>query len=191
MNKNNFFKEELNYIKNNKIREYAEKAINELPDYFFEIPASSTGKYHPDYSQGNGGLVRHVKACVRFGVECFRLEWYSDFSETDKDLMVVAWLLHDGWKSGKEKQQYTVADHPIVAINELKSNKNLEGILPEDYLNIIYDNIETHMGSWRFDKSGKAFAPSPQTKMQKLIHFVDYVCSRKMFEVNFDCIPER
>ena len=159
MNKLDFFKEEINYIKDKNIREYAEKAINNLPDYFFEIPASSTGKYHPDYSQGNGGLVRHVKACVRFGVECFRLEWYSDFSEIDRDLMIVSWLLHDGWKSGAEKQQYTVADHPIVAINQLDSNQELSKILPKEYLDAIYANIQTHMGSWRFDKDGKPFAP--------------------------------
>ena len=30
-----------------------------VPDYFWVMPASSTGKYHPDQDAGVGGLVRH------------------------------------------------------------------------------------------------------------------------------------
>ena len=34
------------------------------PEYFWYVPASSTGKYHPDFAQGEGGLIRHTKAAV-------------------------------------------------------------------------------------------------------------------------------
>ena len=67
--KSDVFKTELNYIKDSEIREKAIKAINLLPDYFFEVPASSTGKYHPTFSQGEGGLVRHTKAAVNIANE--------------------------------------------------------------------------------------------------------------------------
>ena len=43
--------------------------IDSLPDYFFEVAAASTGKYHPKYAQGEGGLVRHTKAAVKIAYE--------------------------------------------------------------------------------------------------------------------------
>ena len=60
------FKPELGTIKSQVYSDFAEAAIISLPDYFFEIPASSTGKYHPSYALGTGGLVRHTKAAVLF-----------------------------------------------------------------------------------------------------------------------------
>ena len=76
MDRLEIFKTELNYIKNPKIKEFTEKVLLEVPDYFFQIGASSTGKYHPSYTLGEGGLVNHTKAAVRIVIELFKI---SDF----------------------------------------------------------------------------------------------------------------
>ena len=73
----NMFQREINYIKTERYRENIKKLISCLPDYFFEIPASSTGKYHPNYALGEGGLVRHTKVAVRIAYELFF--WISTF----------------------------------------------------------------------------------------------------------------
>ena len=65
MNKTEVFKKEINYVKDENLRSDLKILIELLPDYFFEVPASSTGKYHPDFALGDGGLVRHTKAAVR------------------------------------------------------------------------------------------------------------------------------
>ena len=49
------FKKELAYIKDEKIRNSLILILEELPDYWFSVPASSTGKYHPKYALGEGG----------------------------------------------------------------------------------------------------------------------------------------
>ena len=67
--KSDVFKTELNFIKDNRIKESTKIILELLPNYFYEIPASSTGKYHPEFSLGTGGLVRHVKVAVRFAKE--------------------------------------------------------------------------------------------------------------------------
>lgn len=59
------FNTELNYIKNDRIRSSMEVLISKIPDYFYKEAASSTGKYHPAFSQGEGGLLRHTKAAVK------------------------------------------------------------------------------------------------------------------------------
>ena len=42
-------KTEINYVKDAERRKDLKTLIGLLPDYFFEIPASSTGKYHPSF----------------------------------------------------------------------------------------------------------------------------------------------
>ena len=50
MNKSLVFEKEFNYIKNPKYVENVKILIDLLPDYFFKVAASSTGKYHPSFS---------------------------------------------------------------------------------------------------------------------------------------------
>ena len=40
------FKTEIGYIKDVNLRKDLRKLISMLPDYFFKVPAASTGKYH-------------------------------------------------------------------------------------------------------------------------------------------------
>ena len=63
------FENELNLIQDERLKENAKIILNNLPDYFYKIQAASTGKYHPKYALGDGGLVRHTKAAVRFAYE--------------------------------------------------------------------------------------------------------------------------
>ena len=62
MNKVEKFEDVLQYIKDQTLKADACYLIDGLPDYFFEVPASSTGKYHPSYALGEGGLTREVRA---------------------------------------------------------------------------------------------------------------------------------
>ena len=70
--KSTIFNNELELIKNDRLRKSCEVLLNELPDYFYEIPASSTGKYHPKFALGEGGLVRHTKVAVRIAYEIIK-----------------------------------------------------------------------------------------------------------------------
>ena len=180
------FKKELNYIKNNKYKEEAKKLIELLPDYFFEIPASSTGKYHPNFAQGEGGLVRHTKVAVRM---CYELGnnnsiGYS-FTSDEKDLMIIALIMHDGLKSGIPKEKYTRVDHPILAANLIRENKeNLK--LTKGEIEFIAQAIETHMGEWNTDFNGNEVLPLPKNKYQRFVHMCDFLASKKFIEVPFE-----
>ena len=58
MDRLEIFKTELAYIKNPKIREFTEKVLIKVPEYFFTIPASSTNKYHPSFSLGRWEFIK-------------------------------------------------------------------------------------------------------------------------------------
>ena len=180
------FKEELGCIKDNKIKEFAEEAVKILPDYFFTMPASTTGKYHPDYTLGEGGLLRHTRSAIRFLMELSRNKIFS-FTDEEFDLGIVALILHDGWKLGEAKTSYSVANHPEFAKNVLETSIELVGIITDEQFKIMTDLIWTHMGQWNMDwKSKKEILPIPATPLQELVHLCDYLASRKCIVMDFD-----
>lgn len=101
--------QEIDRIQNTQLRETLIAYFNHVvPDYFWTIPSSSSGKYHSSFDSGEGGLVRHTKMCVLVAEELLRLE---EFNKIDPDCMYAAMLLHDSFKHGKDGRHYR-ADHP-------------------------------------------------------------------------------
>lgn len=183
-NKEDAFTVELERIQDEKIRESTQTILNMLPDYFYEIPASSTGKYHPGFSLGDGGLVRHVKAASRIAEEMFRDEVFGQYDSHTQDLIRMAILLHDGFKSGMTNTGHTCNEHPILMSNFIRDNKDKLSISEQD-ANFVAGLILSHMGPWNKDKAGNEIMPRPETKEELLVHLCDYMASRKIFDVTF------
>ncbi len=186
MNKVEVFKVEFGYINDERYAIDAKYLVDSLPDYFFEVPASSTGKYHPKYALGEGGLVRHTKAAVRMAYELLSDPVIGGkYTSREKDLMIIALILHDGLKSGKEKSQYTKVEHPLLASEHIKDNMDNLSMNDED-IEFVCDVIESHMGPWNKDFDGNEVLPLPKTKYQNFVHMCDYLASRKFINVEFD-----
>lgn len=186
MNREEVFKNELEYIKSNKIRNACLEIIKLLPDYFFEIPASSTGKYHPEYALGDGGLLRHTKAAVRIGYELLQDPSIGDkYTSEEKDMMLMALLLHDGLKSGMPKEKYTRFDHPLLICDLIMDSEEVLGLEVEE-IEFICDAIKTHMGNWTTDYNGVEVLEKPKTKYQNFVHMCDFLASKKFLNIPFD-----
>ena len=186
MNKKEIFYDEINYIKDESLRKSLGKLIELLPDYFFKEPAASTGKYHPKYAQGEGGLHRHTKAAVRIGYELLQdLSISNKYTDHEKDLMLMALLLHDGFKKGLVEERYTRFDHPLIAAKIILDNASEVGLSKED-ATFISDAIKTHMGDYTVDYSGNEVLEKPHTKYQNFVHMCDYLASRKCLILPFD-----
>ena len=193
MDRLNIFKTELSYIINPKIKEFTVKAINNLPEYFFSVPASSSGKYHSLVCLGEGGLVRHTKMNVRFAVELLNLEMMNKYTEDEKDVIISALILHDGVKHGLNHSKYSIANHPTIMSEFIKGNKELCDVLPKEILHIILGCIETHMGEFNKDyKTKREILPKPHGKLQNLVHICDILGSRRYIkDFDFDVKVER
>lgn len=177
---------ELGYLKIAKVKNACLEVIKLLPDYFFVVLASSTGKYHPDYALGDGGLLRHSKAAIRIGYELLSDPAIGDkYTELEKDLMLMALLIHDGLKSGLEKEKYTRFDHPLLMADFLMDNEEVLGLEVEE-IEFLGDVIKTHMGPWTKDYSGNDVLEKPKTKYQNFVHMCDFLASRKCILVPFD-----
>ena len=154
MNIEELFKDELNYIKSEDLKKSLVVILKSLPDYWYSVPASSTGKYHPEYALGEGGLLRHSKAAMRIGYELLSDPVIGEkYNEHEKDLLLISLLVHDGLKSGNPKEKYTRFDHPILMANYILENKDRIGLCEED-AKLCADVIKTHMGYWTTDYNG-------------------------------------
>ena len=179
------FNKEISYIKNERIKRSLIIFLDKLPSYFYEIPASSTGKYHPDFALGKSGLVRHTKVAVRIAVELFNNPSLTNFKNDEKDLLIFSLIIHDGLKDGFIKGEYTVFEHPILISNFIKECKNdLE--LKDKEIDFISDVVITHMGPWTKNYKGEEVLTPPKSKYQKFVHMCDYLASRKFLDVKFD-----
>ena len=114
MEKVDYFNKEYTYIKDDKKREDLKYLVSNLPDYFFNIPASSSGKYHPDFARSEHGLVKHTKVAVRIAKELLDNPGLNDFNDNEKDIIIMALILHDGFKSGKVQEKHTKFEHPLI-----------------------------------------------------------------------------
>ncbi len=187
MDKISYFNKEYTYIKDDKIREDLKYLVSDLPDYFFEIEASSTGKYHPKFASGKNGLVRHTKVAVRIAYELMNNPALNNFTNREKDLVIMALLLHDGLKCGTIKEKYTRFDHPLLASSFIKEHKDKLSLSDED-VDFVTSIISTHMGNWNTDYNGNEVLPKPKNKYQRFVHMCDFLASRKVINVEFNGI---
>jgi 23S rRNA maturation-related 3'-5' exoribonuclease YhaM len=195
MDRLGLFNTELDYIKDSKIRNFVKQTLLRLPDYFFNMAASTSGRYHPKFSLGDGGLVRHTRVAVRIAVDIISLEMMK-YSDIEKDIIIASLILHDGMKCG-ENGTGTALLHPTIMANFIKNNGELNTLIDAEILNKICDCISSHMGEWAYDYKDKfkkkQLLPKPNSKLQNIVHLSDYLASRRyLAEFDFDIsIPRR
>lgn len=186
MNKEEVFKTELSCIKNERIRRSLKEFIKMLPDYFFKVAASSTGKYHPSFASGEGGLVRHSKVAFYILNEILSTKTFgSDFTSDEKDLMRFAILVHDGFKHGIKEEEYTKFEHPLICAICLRNSKE-KLQLTSDELEFTARLIESHMGEWNKSNYSDIELALPTSDAQKLVHLADFLSSKKVLDVKFN-----
>lgn len=180
--KYNNFEVELTYIIDDRLRENAKIILNELPDYFYEVQAASTGKYHPKYALGNKGLVRHVKAAVNIAYNLFTIYKFDDHT---KDIILISLLIHDGLKHGFIQDKYSKFEHPLL-IGELLDKIKNKLTLTDNEIKEIKDNVSSHMGKFNTNTYSDIVLPLPNTVTEKFVHMCDFLASRKEIHFDFD-----
>ncbi len=173
---------DLNYcvdkIKSKDIKLQLFQAFTDVPDYFYKVAASSTGKYHPEYALGEGGLLRHTIAAARIGCDLVDLE-FLELTDDEKDYVICALLLHDTFKHGVTYSKYTLHNHPVLAAEHVRA------VCSREFANNVAPLIESHMGQWTTCKWDKTVLLKPTSKLQQIVHLCDYLASRKYLTFEF------
>ena len=182
------FEKEIAYMEIENIRDFFKKAITLVPNYFFEVPAASSGKFHSVLECGFGGLVYHTRSVAKVANYLVNLQQYkSKLNEVERDCVICAALLHDCLKHDWEnKTGFSVHQHPVLASEFVKTDERLDGIVSDEIRNMIGDAVASHSGEWTTSKRSKIILPSPQTLVQELVHLSDYIASRSDIHILFE-----
>lgn len=160
---------EITLIEDEFVRTFTEAVLQKVPKYFWTLPASSTGKYHPPIERGPYGLVWHTKAVCKVGKILL-----SSKPEIDSSCALSAMILHDVGRYGLEEKHssYSLNNHPDVAADLIKSliDPNTD-ITHENYIRVdkIAQAVRSHMGRW-----GKTL---PQSELDWIVHLADNVAA--------------
>lgn len=186
------FKEELKFLSNNT-KDIVLAAFDKIAtDDFFKGPAAKSGRYHPEISNGDYGLIRHTKLVVAIANELMQAK---KVNKDDRELIIAACLLHDIVKNGtrpEHKHYETAVDGHITS----KHGEVLAMILAATNDNIpigICRGVQYHMGTWSaphtktyFDKN---FCVSEVYLIPTIVHLADYIASRK-FLIMYDYVDK-
>lgn len=195
LNKLEIFSKEIELIKDEDLKQFSIFCIKKVEPYFFKVPASTSGKYHPTYTLGKGGLVRHTKSAVKIAESILELDFckqmFTDY-DLSHDVIIFSLIFHDCCKTNGT--DHTVFEHPLLASNfintcyeefiEFYDVKGSKSLLNEE-VRMITSGIRSHMGQWNVSKyeDEKTVLPVPITKEQKFIHLCDYLASRKFINM--------
>ena len=184
MNRIKIFEREIGLIKDEKLKEAVRSYMTDcVADWFYEVGASASGKFHPKFSQGIGGLVRHTKAVVMFAEELLKMSSYAYMKDIYKDYVIAACIIHDTAKYGLtgEMDKTVYKDHAENAAKLFES-----WCLTEcDYVpsELMLNAVKAHMGQWSTNREDKPF-----TSIDRCVHMADYMASRSFIDV--PCITE-
>ena len=173
-------KNQTNFIKGDLVRNLTLRALDNVKEAFYHNGASSTGKHHPDYGAGEGGLLRHTKAVVYFAAIFCK---YLQISQYEKDCLIAAGILHDTCKLGIDwEANYTLHEHPLLVYKllDVSQMNEVEARAWKDINNLI----ATHMGQWVTSNYSQLRLPKITLKSQAVLHWSDYLASRKAINVN-------
>ncbi|MCP4541691.1 MAG: hypothetical protein GY832_31550 [Chloroflexi bacterium] len=181
------FREELGRIKNDTVRDFVVRVIDTMaPDYFWTCPASTSGKYHPQISLGEGGLIRHTKLAVWWGAELMRMD---DWTDDTHDAVIAALLLHDLKKNGdklvngRPTVKNCVNVHGTNLAAEMRMRMFPPGTSIPPLIDMVLDGIAYHMGRWTCP-NWKTSPPESKewgdTRLRKVVHMADYCASRRV-----------
>lgn len=176
-------------LETDEVKTLATAIINDLPDYWYTVAASSSGKYHPSYTVRENGLFLHSCAVFKFATYMLELEQYkTQFSPEERDGIKIGALCHDGNKHGLDSHGHTIFAHPVVMAEKIRNYKG-QGIASDNIIDFVADVVETHMGEWNTNKrEPNTILPKPVTLGQQLLHLADYLASRKDVEIHFDTV---
>lgn len=179
MNKSKFFEREINLIESEDFRDFVRFFFDEkVGNWFWESGASSSGKYHPPFTKGQGGLVRHTRAVAMVCEELLRLNTYAYMKDEFKDYARIACLLHDTCKygTGFDVDKSCYRQHGALAAQKVAEAwwEYFSAPAPE----LLCMAIRSHMGQWVEDKKDRPF-----TTLDRLVHLSDYIASRSFWDI--------
>jgi len=160
---------ELAEITDAGLRGFVEGVLARAPVYFWSVPASTTGRFHPPDEWLPGGLVLHTRRVARVALEIAR-GWKLSYEQ--KNILVAAALLHDVCKygPGPRERGELYGEHCEAGSRLVLSVPAADGIPRQLIAGLVYH----HMGPF----GPGAWTPEERTPLELALFTSDYLAAR-------------
>jgi len=176
---------ELQLIQDTEILDFTKMIlVNIVHPLFYRKPASSTGKYHPESSLGDGGLLRHTKMVVAVANIICNSNMFMD-TRISWPVIFSACILHDAWKYDQDGQYHSTKLHATKAVDSINAfveHENVFVVKPDWYFDIL-NCIFTHNG---FHVSSESMPIERMNINQRIVHIADMISSRRYIEFDLE-----
>lgn len=178
------FEPQLEKFETEEMRLYCEDMIEQIPDYIFEMPSSTSGKYHNATQCLPHGQIYHIimfseimnyRLALKGNQEKFK-------SPTQRDAMRCAPIFHDALKCGANGAAFSVHEHPMLAGQWVRETQ-VEHDIDDKAKEAIARMCERHSGEWTSSKKSKTILPEPENAMELFVHECDYLSSRNNIDM--------
>ncbi|WP_312908477.1 HDIG domain-containing metalloprotein [Natronosalvus caseinilyticus] len=153
----------INLIDDGDVRHIVGELTADAPDYFWEVPASTSGFHHPACRNERGLWAHTLMLSTVIDRLADSYTGQGRLTEYDIDLAHAAAILHDQRKNGDplNPSPKSTSDHDL---------QMAEVVLESDLDDAVADAIASHMGAW-YD------GPYPSNDLEDLVHTADMVAS--------------
>lgn len=163
---------------------YCKDMIKTIPDYIFEMPSSTSGKYHNATQCLPHGQIYHIIMFAEIlnyllALKC-NMEKFK--SPRQRDAMRCVPIFHDALKCGTGGSTFTVHEHPMLAgtwVRETTVEHDVDASAKE----AIARMCERHSGEWTTSKKSTIVLPEPENEMERMIHMCDILSSRNNIDM--------
>lgn len=158
------FEKYLSMIEDINIKDFTEFCLLRVPDYFWTMPATTSGRRHGGSDET---LIDHIRACLFLAENVFE-QMKDIWSSKDKDRLISALILHDTFRCHEDENTicyYTendVKNRDPKLLGKLRTSRRhaetafiMIGKFAEDFktlpkedLDIILRAIRLHLGPW-------------------------------------------
>ena len=162
-----------------RVRDYFLDMCENIPDYIFTMPSSTTGKYHNKTQCQKYGQIYHEYMFSSILEHLLRLKHIKEkfANPYTRDCMRCVPFFHDAIKCGWNGSAYTVHDHPVLAAEWVKKTE-VKHDLTQEEKTFIADMCAAHSGEWTTSNRSKVVLPEPKNYAEELIHECDILSSR-------------
>jgi hypothetical protein len=172
-----------------EMTKWLELCLDEAPEYFWTMPASTSGWYHSPEDNDKGGLIRHVRKTI---IAAKELHQVYKITKEELDLIIAALVLHDTYRCGFTGREClrngsisTDNMHPLYPRTGLKK------VTPKDSkdIDLVFRMIEGHYGIWSPIPTLYPVITNGMNREEILITFVhlcDMIASRSNIDVKLN-----
>lgn len=144
-----------------------------LPDTILELPASTSGKYHPMDELDKDGMIIHIKRACHLVDQTTKK---YNFTKYGHDVLLAGCLLHDIFKDGDPPTGHTTTEHPYLIYSFLgRKAENITDDLLYYFILDVGRACAWHEGIWTTELCREI----KETEFAKALHEIDFWCTRR------------